>query len=523
MKIKEISIQNFYSICDLTLNFEEYKGLIVIKGKNVDSGGSNGSGKSALIEAICFGLTGKTIRKSTEDALVNNIAKKKCKVTLSLEAGGKDIKVIRQKKPSKLQVFDGENEITEATQALTQQSLNNLLNTNYKVLMASMFFGQSNDINFLDCSADDKRNIIRHFLNLGEMFRMRDKIKLLKSNFYQLSKRQEAIINEHLGNINNLEGKIKSVETFQQIYEDDYSQEELNLTLEDVVKMEDSFKKWKSVMKLYQKDIDHHHNKLKKLEKSLNKKVCDTCGSKLTIDVDKIEKMNSTILGDLKKIENKIDGMPEPPFPPISVGEYSKIEEYRSLKKEFHNYSELIGEAHYRIEEAESVKHDNDKLYEVMRFWEKAFSEHGLIKYIIKNILDYFNERTNYYLSYLSDNKIFLTFDQELNETISTNESVVQYISLSGGEKRKVNLAVLLALKDLLLLTDTEQSNLLFFDEVAENLDEEGVNGLYQLLQQIKQDKTVFVVTHNKHLKTLLDSSKRISIMKHEGKTTLGK
>ena len=150
MKIKEISIQNFYSICDLTLNFEKYQGLVVIKGKNKDSGGSNGSGKSAIIEALCFGLTGKTIRKSTEDALVNNTAKKHCKVTLSLEAGGKNFKVIRQKKPSKLQVFEGEKEVTGATQALTQESLNNLLNTNYKVLMASMFFGQSNDINFLD-------------------------------------------------------------------------------------------------------------------------------------------------------------------------------------------------------------------------------------------------------------------------------------------------------------------------------------------------------------------------------------
>ena len=523
MKIKEISIQNFYSICDLTLNFEEYKGLIVIKGKNVDSGGSNGSGKSALIEAICFGLTGKTIRKSTEDALVNNIAKKKCKVTLSLEAGGKNFKVIRQKKPSKLQLFKGKDEITEATQALTQESLNNLLNTNYKVLMASMFFGQSNDINFLDCSADDKRNIIRHFLNLDEMFRMRDKIKALKSTFYQLSKRQEAIVNEHLSNIINLEGKIKKVKTFQKSYEEDYSEEELSLTLEDIVKMEDSFKKWKSIMHLYEKDIKRHHDHLLSLQNTIEKKTCDTCGNTLTIDVDKIEKMSSTIYQQLKEIDKKVDGMPEPPFPPISVFEYSKIEEYRSLNKEFDNYSELIGEANYRIEEAEEIKHDNDKLYEIMRFWEKAFSEHGLIKYIIKNILDYFNERTNYYLSYLSENKIFLTFDQELNETISTNERVVQYISLSGGEKRKVNLAVLLALKDLLLLTDTEQSNLLFFDEVAENLDEEGVNGLYQLLQQIKQDKTVFVVTHNKHLKTLLDSSKRISIMKHQGKTTLGK
>ena len=521
MKIKEISIQNFYSICDLTLNFEEYTGLVVIKGKNLDSGGSNGSGKSAIIEALCFGLTGKTIRKSTEEALVNNIAKKHCKVTLSLEAAGKDLKVIRQKKPSKLQLFEGETEVTLATQALTQAHLNNLLNTNYKVLMASMFFGQSNDINFLDCSPDDKRNIIRHFLNLEEMFTMRDKIKAFKSNFYQLSKRQEAIISEHVSNINNLENKIKRIKTFQEQYEEDYSEDQLKLTLEDIVKMEDSFKKWTSIMDLYEKDIDRHNISLVNLDKTLDKTVCETCGSDITPDLDKIEKMTATIHKDLEKIANKIAGMPAPPYPPLSVGEYSKIEEYKSFKKESGNYVDLIEEADYRIGEAEVIKHDNDKLYEVMRFWEKAFSEHGLIKYIIKNILEYFNERIVYYLSYLSDNKLFLTFDSELDETITTNGGIVQYISLSGGEKRKVNLAVLLGLKDLLLLTDSEQSNLLFFDEVAENLDEEGVNGLHQLLQQIKKEKTVFVITHNKYLKTLLDSSTRIPIIKDKGKTTL--
>ena len=92
---------------------------------------------------------------------------------------------------------------------------------------------------------------------------------------------------------------------------------------------------------------------------------------------------------------------------------------------------------------------------------------------------------------------------------------------MSGGEKRKVNLAVTLGLKDLLLLTDKSHLDLLFFDEVAENIDEEGVLGLYQLLQEIKKNKTIFIITHNKHLKTLLDSSKRVSIIKHKGVSTV--
>ena len=106
---------------------------------------------------------------------------------------------------------------------------------------------------------------------------------------------------------------------------------------------------------------------------------------------------------------------------------------------------------------------------------------------------------------------------QSFNEKIEEAARSVQYISLSGGEKRKVNLAVTLALKDLLLLTDCTQPNLLFFDEIAENLDEEGITGLYGLLQEIKKKKKIFVITHNKVLKSLMYSTKKITVIKKKG------
>ena len=158
-----------------------------------------------------------------------------------------------------------------------------------------------------------------------------------------------------------------------------------------------------------------------------------------------------------------------------------------------------------------------------MRFWEKAFSQQGIIKFIIRNVLDYLNNKVNYYLSFLTNSKYNLYFDEELNEKVITYDQDIQYISLSGGEKRKVNLAVTMALKDLLLLTDKNQTNILFLDEIAENLDEEGINGLYSLLQEIKKDKLIFVITHNKYLKTLLHSSPRLSIIKSKGVSKLTK
>ena len=50
MKINKVEIKNFYSIKSSVLNFDKFKGLVLLKGKNKDTGGSNGAGKSAFIE-----------------------------------------------------------------------------------------------------------------------------------------------------------------------------------------------------------------------------------------------------------------------------------------------------------------------------------------------------------------------------------------------------------------------------------------------------------------------------------------
>ena len=73
------------------------------------------------------------------------------------------------------------------------------------------------------------------------------------------------------------------------------------------------------------------------------------------------------------------------------------------------------------------------------------------------------------------------------------------------GEKKKVSLAVILALNDLLVLSGKERSNIIFFDEIADSLDDEGIKGLYELIQQITASKRLFVITHNDNLNSLIE------------------
>ena len=79
----------------------------------------------------------------------------------------------------------------------------------------------------------------------------------------------------------------------------------------------------------------------------------------------------------------------------------------------------------------------------------------------------------------------------------------------------------MLGLQELLRISHNQKTNLMFFDEVAENLDQEGLEGLYILLSELKEDKCLFVITHNNYLKSLMDNAKTVTMIKSNGTTKI--
>ena len=525
MKINKIEIKNFYSIKNVVLNFDKFKGVVLLEGKNRDTGGSNGSGKSAIIEAVVWGLFGRTIRKSTEEALINSQSKKDCLVRITVND---NVVIERGKKPTHLKFIVGDTERTQANALGTQKVIEETLRTNYKVFLASTVFGQQNTMGFVNATPDDKRTIIKNFLNLDDLFALRESVKYLKSQYSQTIKKQGAVISEHGLSIEAYDKKLKSLSKLREEVEGKYDEETLALSLGEVVQSEkdNSDSDWH--VKDLNRLIKAEEGRLSELTKKLHNPVdtCNKCGQKITTPVDEKEvsdaithsnSMSAKYQRERHQYSNKIKELP------ISSSQYHKVIEYNQLKKESETFEGLREETKEKIQKAHDIKQEYNCRYETMRFWEKAFSEAGLVKYIIRNILKYLNGKVNFYLSHLSKGKFFLEFDEELKETITHQGREVHYISLSGGEKRKIDLAVLLGLQQLLAISSTEESNLMFFDEIAENLDQDGLDGLYILVSELKKDKTLFVITHNNYLKSLLDNVRTLTITKHRGISNLSK
>lgn len=531
MRVSELRIQNFYSTKSLEIDLSEYRGISLIEGYNHDNSCSNGAGKSTILEAICWAITGKTIRKSVENSLVNNQSKGGCEVEVLING---NIRIFRSKRPTKLELYVDDEPRTLDHARNTQALIYEILGVDYKTLMSSLIFGQHNNIDFLSASAEDKRDIIKTFLNIDYIFKYKEKIRELKSECKSEIKSYDLLIESHEAT----EGKAKS---------------NISSTEEAIKKLPDcsnwTFDSLEKAFQLYRERLSEFRDKeqelrekradLKKEKAKLSKASanipyeCSECGTTLYKRVKQDEKSKEYILDQIatlgaeeRALYAECTKLKEslPTKPKITLKEFSELDSTRkSLEKSLEVFQELLEEAKESREQAVLLKFSKSQEYDRLRFWEVAFSEKGVVRFVIRNILDFFNERCNYFLNFLSNGRFSITFDESLNETIVANGSQLYYISLSGGEKRKFNLSVLLALQSLISVTEREKSEIVFLDEVTADLDKEGIDGLYLLLQDLKKTKDIFIITHDKYLKKLLEESNTIKVEKREGITTLCK
>lgn len=145
MELLNLKIENFCSVglIDFPLN---QPGLILVTGVNKDApnASSNGSGKSALLEGLCWCLWGETIRGLASDEVVNTLVGKDCAVTLTLAEQGATYTISRHrqdtrtKKPNDLVVLVNEKPLNSSKIKSTQEVINQLVGFDFDTFRAMM-------------------------------------------------------------------------------------------------------------------------------------------------------------------------------------------------------------------------------------------------------------------------------------------------------------------------------------------------------------------------------------------------
>lgn len=129
----------------------------------------------------------------------------------------------------------------------------------------------------------------------------------------------------------------------------------------------------------------------------------------------------------------------------------------------------------------------------------KAFSTTGLVAYKIECLVKDLETITNEYLAELADGRFQLSFkiasSDKLNVVITDNGHDVDILALSSGERARVNVATLLAIRKLMQTLSNSRTNLLILDETVENLDAEGKEKLIEVLLK-EESLNTFLISH---------------------------
>lgn len=155
-------------------------------------------------------------------------------------------------------------------------------------------------------------------------------------------------------------------------------------------------------------------------------------------------------------------------------------------------------------------------------FWQEGFGDSGIRRFVIEGIVPALNAKIAHWLNFLIDGKISLEFNNELEETIQRSPpdgDPFVYHAMSGGERRRLNLAVSQAFAHVMMLNCGMCPSLVFLDEVTTNIDQMGVVGVYNMIMELSRERQVFITTHDQNLLDMLAGCELVTLEKRGGFT----
>jgi len=162
-----------------------------------------------------------------------------------------------------------------------------------------------------------------------------------------------------------------------------------------------------------------------------------------------------------------------------------------------------------------------------LEFWEYGFGQAGIKTFILDSVLPILNERVKYYSEILTDQAIEVKFSaqsllksgevrEKIDLSIDNTRGASKYKGNSTGEKRKIDICIMLALHDLIKMRHSVNFNVAFYDEVFAFLSASSIQKVMTLLREEARSKdSVFVISHDDKLKSNFD---RVIMIKKEGK-----
>ncbi|MFZ9728657.1 MAG: AAA family ATPase [Candidatus Nanopelagicaceae bacterium] len=531
--------------------------------------GTNGAGKSTVLDALTFSLFGRPFRKINKPMLVNSINEKNCEVEVEFSIGKNEYIIKRGIKPNLFEIYQNGQMLDQSSTAVDYQKQleQNILKMNYKSFTQIVVLGSSTFVPFMKLPVASRREIIEDILDIQIFSVMNtllkdkvrenndelkeleyqlklstDKIELQKNYMLELEKKTKSEIEKKEAIVmmlkNDKSSALKNVAE-QTILLADYN--------EQLKTLADNKKKLKQLNNFRAKIQQKIANCKKETEFFINNHVCPTCTqdisqefrdqkvadgdtelltlekgfTELESEIEKEEQRETEFMVLSEQIVEINSLITQLNYEVSSLDQQIKerqdeIEDLNaptsSKKAEYEKLTSYVDEKKTIKERFISSKKDKDTLSVASQL----LKDNGIKSRIIKRYLPAMNKLIGEYLRKM-DFYVNFTLDENFEETIKSRyRDIFTYESFSEGEKARIDLALLLTWRSIAKLKNSVDTNLLILDEIFDgSLDASGTSELGWILRKFDDNTNVFVISHKENLDGKFDRTIKFEKVKN--------
>ena len=510
--------------------------------------GENGSGKSTVLDALCFVLFNKPFRTISKSQLVNSINLGGTIVEIEFVIQKNNFKIIRGMKPNIFEIYCNGRMMNQDANALDTQKIleQQILKLNYRSFTQVVILGSSTFIPFMQLRSKDRREVVEDILDIKIFslmnFLLKHKVKEvseeLKSIEYEfrLSKEKIDLQNKYIEDIRkNKERIIEEKEHLvfdseRVLLSEQEKADKIKLEIKSLEPETSQKENVKSSIREYHKMEAKLSNRVdeNKRQKEFfeNNETCPVCTQDIELELKKqkieekskrIQELNSGIdklkveLDDkeqlLKGIEMLSKQIREKEVEVAKIGtsitHMERLIRQTNIQIQAMKKGEVSEEdkvkltrlsERCKLQEEQITKLREDKFYvDVAR---NLLMDTGIKTKIINKYLPIMNKLINGYLTSM-DFYVNFTLDNNFNETIkSRHRDEFSYSSFSEGEKMRIDLALLFTWRAVAKMKNSTNTNLLILDEIFDSsLDTTGTDDFLKILHTFA-DQNVFVISH---------------------------